>query len=353
MGRIKKIRLIIRADSNKKIAMGHVMRCLSIADAVKTLGGDVMFVTASSDPRDLILSRGYACTVMDTKFDDTMGELDRFIPIIKGHAPDMVLCDGYYFSKEYFEAVNKYAYTAFVDDYGKWAFPVNLLVNYNIYGPDIDYAGMFKREKTDLPRLLLGTKYMPLRQAFIGVKSIKIKKDGPINILVSTGGADLCGIAKAVTVGYIRNPIPNTKLGILVGPFSKDREYLEGIAKRYGNLEIYQNITDMPGFLENFDIALSASGSTTYELCRMGIPTCLFSSADNQNRINETFKKKKICDSAGNAEKNKQEVVEKLLYFAKVCSSSYMLRASYSAKMTDTVDAMGAIRIAETILDMV
>ncbi len=352
MGRIKKIRLIIRADSNKKIAMGHVMRCLSIADAVKTLGGDVLFVTASEDPRDLISSRGYACTVMNTNYDDTLGELDKFIPIIEGHDPDMIMCDGYYFSTEYFRRINKYAKTAYIDDYGRDAFPVNLLVNYNIYGTEIAYDNLYKGAMTDLPRLLLGTKYTPLRQAFIGVKPIRIKKDEKMRILVSTGGADLCGMAKAVAVAYMRRPVPNTELGILVGPFNKDRDYLSEISKKYDALTIYQNITDMPAFLEQFDIALSASGSTTYELCRMGIPTCLFSSADNQNRINETFKKYEICESAGNAEKNKDAVVNKLMSFARTCAGSYSIRKAYSNKMQDTVDAKGALRISETILDM-
>lgn len=36
--------LIIRADMNKYIATGHIMRCLSIADAAKQFGHDVVFV---------------------------------------------------------------------------------------------------------------------------------------------------------------------------------------------------------------------------------------------------------------------------------------------------------------------
>lgn len=353
MGKYRKFRLIIRADSNKKIAMGHVMRCLSIADSVKSMGGDVTFVTASEDPKNLITSRGYVCIVMGTAFDDTMGELGKFLPILKGYEPDMVLCDGYYFSREYFKKVGEITKTAYIDDYGKTAYPVDLLINYNIYGDETDYRGLYARSGVRLPKLLLGTEYAPLRQAFLGAKPVTIKRNGPLKVLVSTGGADPCGMARAIVEKFLETPVEGISFGILVGPFSKDRDEIIRYADEAPEtFTVYQNITDMPGFISHFDIALSAAGSTTYELCRMGIPTCLFSTADNQNRINATFKKKGICESAGNADIDKVIVLSSLFHFMKMCSSSYAYRENMAYRMKKTVDAKGAIRITDELYEM-
>ena len=46
--------IIIRVDGNEKIGLGHVMRCLSVADALKSNGNNLMFVTADEKCRELL-----------------------------------------------------------------------------------------------------------------------------------------------------------------------------------------------------------------------------------------------------------------------------------------------------------
>lgn len=344
------MKIIIRADMNKTIAMGHVMRCLSIADALKRQGCTVIFVNASDDPSELIRSRGYENRVLDTDFDNTIGEIDKFKIVLDEIKPDAIIYDGYYFSTDYFNKLKGYGISVYMDDYGLDAYPVDMLVNYNIYGDDTDYEGLYKNAGVKCPELLCGTEYAPLREAFLNAEPVKTKKEGKIEILVSTGGADLCGVAKEILVKYLDNPIENTRINVLAGPFSKDRDFILKCAEDYPDIvSEYERITDMPGFLSKFDIALSAAGSTSYELCRMGIPTCLFCSADNQSKINETFKKKGICESAGNAEEDKNGTVNRLLSFAEEYAKSFEKRKEMSEKMKKTVDAKGAERIAVKI----
>ena len=44
--------VIIRADGNREIAMGHMMRCLSIADAAAKLGESTTFILADGQAVD-------------------------------------------------------------------------------------------------------------------------------------------------------------------------------------------------------------------------------------------------------------------------------------------------------------
>lgn len=345
------MKVVIRADLNKTVAMGHVMRCLSIADALKKQGAEVIFVNASEDPSELISSRGFGNIVLGTDFDKTIAEIDAFKSILDNLKPDMVIYDGYYFSSDYFEQLQGYGKSVYVDDYGLNAYPVDFLINYNIYGDSTDYEGLYRKANVRCPKLLLGTSYAPLRQEFIEAEPISVKEGKTIEILLSTGGADLCGVAKEVLKKFLENLIENTRLNVLAGPFSKDREYLLKCAEDYPDIiSEYEKITDMPAFLSKFDLALSAAGSTSYELCRMGIPTCLFCSADNQSRINETFKRKGICESAGNAEADKDGTITRLLQFAEEYAKNTEKRSEMSRKMKSSVDGRGAERIAGELI---
>lgn len=345
------MKIIIRADANKTVSMGHVMRCLSIADVLKTLGASVLFVCAGSDAKELINKRGFDVSVLNTDFDKTLEELDKFTALIKEVNPDLIICDGYYFSSLYFEKIGKLAKTVYLDDYSKDAYPVDVLINYNIYGDLTDYEGIYKKAGVKLPKLILGTGYVPLRKEFIDAKPIEIKKDAPYDVLVSTGGSDSLHIAKTVADRFVESPKEGIRLNILVGPFSSDYDYLINLEKSHPDtVKIWSNITDMPGFLANFDYAISAAGSTTYELCRMGVPSVIFSMAENQDLINETFDKKNIIKSAGNAKKHFDDTINNLLHCIYTIEECYEQRVMFSDAQKKCVDGKGALRIANFLI---
>ena len=63
---------IIRADGNSVIGMGHVMRCLSIADAVKVQGVEPVFVTACEECISMIEQRGFQARLLTTDYRDML-----------------------------------------------------------------------------------------------------------------------------------------------------------------------------------------------------------------------------------------------------------------------------------------
>ena len=63
----------IRVDMNEQIATGHMMRCLSIADALRDLGEQVTFILADEQAINLLKQRGYDAIVLHTQWNDMDG----------------------------------------------------------------------------------------------------------------------------------------------------------------------------------------------------------------------------------------------------------------------------------------
>lgn len=348
------MKLLIRGDANKFIATGHIMRCLSLADAVKADGGEVRFVCASEDPRKLIHDRGYEVDVMDTDYADMISELPGFKNVIEEFTPDVILCDSYYVSDEYFNKIKDFykGKIAYMDDYSDHAFPVDVLINYNAYGKASDYEPLYMKAGYALPKMIMGPFYAPLRKEFLNPP--KHSFSGKYEVLLSTGGADATHMAVAMLERFNRlvseDKLSDVNLNILVGAFSEDKDaIMDKSVMHPGRVSIYSNITDMPTFLSKFDLAVSAAGSTTYELCCMKVPTVLFCTADNQKKIHDIFDENGLLMTAGYADKELGKVLDTIFEKISDLTTHPETLLKYSESAGRVTDGKGALKLCREL----
>lgn len=347
-------RIVIRADGNRQIAMGHVMRCLSIADELRERGADVIFVTAGDETGELIRTRGYEDHVLHSDFAQMEQELPVLLDFLKEYRPDLILTDSYYVTDAYMEALRQICKTAYIDDLGQPVYPVDLLINYNIYGSELPYENYYEEKGIPLPeRILTGCTYAPLRAEFRQGRRSRIQKR-VTDVLITTGGGD-----KANTSGRLcRKLLAERKRGshagiryhVICGPFAQNRQELIEIASVDDAFVICDFVTNMSEFLANYDLAVSAGGSTMYELCSMGLPTVCFTFADNQRLQAECFDRTTEVKNAGNMTDHPEETIDRIAERLTQLEQDSALRQTVREQMLGLVDGRGAIRIAEALL---
>lgn len=88
--------IVFRADANKNIGMGHIMRCLSVADAATKSGLRCLFILADESVSALVQERGYKAIILNSDYENMEEEC---WPKIKA---DLVIIDSYYVTPVYF-----------------------------------------------------------------------------------------------------------------------------------------------------------------------------------------------------------------------------------------------------------
>ena len=336
--------IYIRADGNSRIGAGHLMRCLSIADAVKKLGAGVVFIVADSCSRGMIEERGYRTVCLDSKWSDLNNEIDKMVSLIRDEKVDKLVIDSYYVTREYLKRLRELTKIVYIDDLNAFHYPCDTLINYNCYAGKFEYPERYPKTE-----LLLGCEYAPLREEFQIARRETPKKDVE-SILITTGGIDPYNSAvKLVKMAKMLAELKSVKFHVVIGQFYLHEEELNHLKSEYAGVVIHKRAHNMARLMLDCDIAVSAGGSTLYELCACGAPTVAFSVADNQLEGVNYFGGG-LMINAGDIRVDEEHCLARILKGICLLTSDYQLRVGLSEKCQRLVDGKGAIRIAEALV---
>ena len=353
--------VIIRTDANSNISSGHLMRCLSIADACQRLGMKVYFLVSDNESDTFVNSMlGNLQTVCSHLIlpNADYGDLEQELSILPHTLKKMIaqegcsydttvfLLDSYFVTSKYLESLKGNIKTAYIDDLQLFDYPVDLVINYDMIPADKQAA--YEAAYQQSGKALLGPAYTPLRQQF---HNIDYNVRNQVNdILVTTGGSDPCHLCLEVVRHF--TSMKNTVfpiLHIILGKYNEDRNALLALAEELPFLQLHENVTDMATLISHCDLAISASGTTLYELCAVGVPTISFTMADNQLTAAHAFAEAGAIPCAGDIRTEKEQVIDNILSFMAEMSQSIDKRKSAHDAMSRLVDGKGASRIAEAL----
>lgn len=332
--------IYIRADMNGQIATGHIMRCLSIADALIVAGESVTFILADEQAVDLLKQRGYDAIVLHTEWNQMEKELPALSHVIEKNQIKKLLIDSYQVTPTYLSEVSRLVTTFYMDDLNKFDYPVNAVICYANYYKKFHYK--MNDRKTEC---LLGTKYVPLKKSFWDCKPKNISTKAE-KILILTGGSDPYNVSGQLLNAMNKDEFKS--IDVICGRYNTNYNALAELYRKYKNIKFHRAINNVEEYMQKADIAISAGGTTLYELCACGMPTISYAFADNQLDNVKQFQEDGLIDYAGDARID--DIAENVNQYLKKYQDDWRLREKKSAKMQEMVDGKGAMRLAEALM---
>jgi UDP-2,4-diacetamido-2,4,6-trideoxy-beta-L-altropyranose hydrolase len=336
--------MLIRADASPEIGTGHVMRCLALAQAWQDAGGRAVFLMAEFTPD--IRARLAAENCSTAALAATPGsEYDAQHTAFVAHhcSASWIVIDGYRFGASYQTCLRSSGRQLLcIDDDGQChRYAADIVLNQNLNASARWYE---RRESTT--QLLLGTHFCLLRREFSRWKPHRQIPEIGSRILVTLGGSTPAEIGARVIEALAG--ISNVHSTFVVGGSTADLAPLEACAAKFsGKVTLERRISDMAPLIVESDLAVSAAGSTCWELCFLGLPSILISIAENQVPVARELDRQGCALYAGDAREmdfhKLRATVEQLL-------ASRELRERLSRRSSELVDGLGADRVVAAMI---
>lgn len=361
---------MFRADASTEIGAGHVMRCIALADALRSSGSECRFICREHKGNliDALRRRRFVVhPIPDTKstadpsLTDFEGAtkfnasqaLDLLFQEVDYEAcrehllnwvPDWVVVDHYDLGLFWEQSVRLLCEKVFViDDFPSRPHDCTLLLDQTIGREHSEYSPFVDRDA----RILCGSAYALLRaefasQRYTGLRSRQFHSVQ--TIMVSMGGSDLSNITTQALLSLTSCRIPlSCEVTVILGPQSCHIESIRALLPDFPwKVRVLCDVGDMAKIMSCSDLAIGAAGSSAWERCCMGLPSVTIPIAPNQLEIADAL------DSFGAT----RSVVKEGLQTAEVASLINSLfvdpvqRRNMSVRAARCVDGLGAPRVA-------
>jgi UDP-2,4-diacetamido-2,4,6-trideoxy-beta-L-altropyranose hydrolase len=297
--------IVFRVDTSAEIGSGHLMRCLALAQVLLQCGDRVTFASTHPLPRiGSDSSFGFWQVPPDLDADSDA----RWLATESArHHADWLVLDGYQFPPSYQETIRSAGHRLLcIDDHGSAGrYAANLILDQNLTANAERY-----RERARDSQLLLGTRFSLLREEFRGWRewrrefAVRARR-----LLVTFGGSD---------------PVDATSRVIAALSACRDLEIVAIVGTKntasfpeLPHLRVLRDVEDMPRWISQCDLAISAGGSTCWELALLQTPMLLLPIAENQQPIAEALASRGAAINLGwhadLSEKTLQTTVERVL----------------------------------------
>ncbi|MBO4899623.1 MAG: UDP-2,4-diacetamido-2,4,6-trideoxy-beta-L-altropyranose hydrolase [Lachnospiraceae bacterium] len=341
-------KIAIRVDANEIIATGHVMRSLTIANALRRHGADVRFISADNGVRPYVSKENFNLYILGSDWNDMDSEVADLVKYLQAEDIHKIFVDSYQVSEHYFQELSNAGISVtYIDDLCKKAYPVDRLVNYCPAAVSLGYEAMY----ADRTELRLGSAYIPLRDQFRDHTCT----DGQ-GLLITAGGSDSMRIADKIIhrilnergLGFADGP--KGRLHLLAGRFYNPSEEILSYVSD-GRLILHQNVDNVAEIMAGCRAAISSAGTTLFELSSVGVPTASFVFVDNQMTDALYFDREGLMPYIGDFRVSENRCLERMIdWLYEIGGVSSEERMKRGRRLREMIDGRGADRIAEALV---
>jgi UDP-2,4-diacetamido-2,4,6-trideoxy-beta-L-altropyranose hydrolase len=304
-------KIAFRTDASLLMGSGHVMRCLTMADALKAQGAQCHFISRAHPCHllEMIRQRGFDFTVLPAELlappaahiqavgdsakepdhaswlgCDWQTDAEETRAVLVKLQPDWLVVDHYALDQRWEAALRpNYKKLMVIDDLADRPHQCDMLLDQNLGRQPKDYANRVPAQC----KLLIGPQYALLRPEFAALRAYSLQRrqqSALKNILVTMGGVDQPNATGQVLQALKGCFLPqDCRISVVMG---LQAPWLPQVRAQAQNMpwptEVLVNISDMAQRMADSDLAIGAAGSTSWERCCLGLPTLMVVLADNQ-----------------------------------------------------------------------
>ncbi len=323
------MQIAFRTDASLQMGSGHVMRCLTLADALRAQGAQCQFISRAH-PGNMISTiqqRGYKVNCLaapvqqaqaDIKFDnagtltanqtpahaawlgcDWQADAQETAAILTDLQPDWLVVDHYALDQHWEEALAPhYRQLLVIDDLADRPHHCDLLLDQNWFA-DITPA----RYRNLVPphcKCYLGPEYALLKPEYAQLRASMPPRDGKVRrVLVFLGGSDPSNQTAKVLTALTQPSFAHLQVDVVLGQNHPDAQSIaEQVAIRLGTA-LHQALPTLGHLMARADLMIGAGGSTTWERMCLGLPAIVISVAANQTTTNRALMNAGYIDFLG------------------------------------------------------
>lgn len=332
--------LLIRADANVAMGTGHVMRCLALAQAWQDTGSRPVFAMAECTPA--IEARLRSENIEIARIEASAGSAQDAAALIEFARAEAAwtVVDGYHFAAEYQRRLKDAGLKLLlIDDLGDavhyWA---DVILNQNPHSSEAMYAN-----RSQDSRLLLGCRYALLRREFAGWRTWQ-REIPPVarKLLITMGGSDPENVTGTALSALPLLGVDDLETTVVLGGSNPHRGSLEQAASASRKkIRVLTNVSNMPELMAWADLAVSAAGTTCWEMCFLGLPALLIDIAPNQTPVARELNRKGAAVHVGSSSLTSQQLADALLPLLR----SQQRRQEIASSGRRIIDGQGADRV--------
>lgn len=361
-------KIAFRVDASINIGIGHVMRCMTLAEELRNQNADILFICRDLNGNIVqsITNRGFAVKILDKPTEDLnvsnasnhskwlqvpqIQDANECITIINDFSPDWLVVDHYSINNIWEEKLRPLVGKILViDDLCDRRHVCDILLDQTYGVLPINYASLVPNEC----KTFTGAKYALLRSEFYLTRTKaleKRKKHYKIsNILISLGGIDKDNISLLCLKACEHLGPKNTlKINLIIGSQNPNIEKLNDyILHSELNITTHIDTESIAELMYKADLAIGAGGTTAWERCALALPTLIISLAENQSQIINNLAK---INAVVNIGSSKDITVKKISDALNNVIENPSLLKEMQLRSSDVCDAEGTKRISSELL---
>ncbi|MBI3804154.1 MAG: UDP-2,4-diacetamido-2,4,6-trideoxy-beta-L-altropyranose hydrolase [Nitrospirae bacterium] len=354
--------VVFRVDASVQIGTGHLMRCLTLAEALRERGAQTQFICREQTGHliPLLQQKAIPVTVLPAplKSDIPLGEeyaawlgvtqaedAGQTIEVLGGERPDWLVVDHYGLDIEWENRLRPHTGKIMViDDLANRPHDCDLLLDQNY---SAEGEGRYQAMVPETCRRLAGPRYALLRPEYALYRRTRPARDGEVRrVLVFFGGSDPHNMT-GLTIEALSQPaLRHLAVDVVVGANNPHRPMIEKGAAKRPCTRIYEPRPHLAALMSEADLAIGAGGATTWERMCLGLPAVVISIAENQRPASEALQKVALLDYAGHFPDVTANHIASLL--RQRCDNPKGL-VERSLRSRLEVDGLGALRVVELL----